>query len=122
MAMPGPAQLPEPRSKFRQRDLLFAGVGLLVGVLVTAVVSLAAGDSGYDEEAHHRAIEATGVSVADWPVYRDLVFESCEMSEDQFAFYITQTSESEWGRLQLDIFYACPDRISEFDEVMQIVN
>lgn len=89
-----------------------AAAGLLA---VVVGVLLYANRFEYDETAHRNVIEGYGGPVADWDAYQDAVFESCGFDEQTFAAYVAM--ETDLNRLQLDIEYACPDRMDEFTDL-----
>ena len=92
---------------------LLASAGLAV-VVVAVSLLLYANRFQYDEQAHRNVIEGYG-PVADWEAYRDAVFEACAFDEATFAAYVAM--ETDLARLQLDIEYACPDRMDEFTDL-----
>lgn len=112
MTTSDPSSPGSPRTKW---FLLGLAAALLL-VAVVAVVLIARGDSSeYDEDAHRRVIEAYGVTVTDWDEYRAATFDACEFDEDTFELYVLM--DDDLGRLQLDIEYACPDRMDEFTDI-----
>lgn len=95
---------------------MFIVLGVAVALIAAvAVVIWSNTRFEYDEAAHQRVVEAYGVNVADWPQYRDAVMESCEFDEDAFELYVLM--QDDLGLLQLDIKYACPDRMDEFTDI-----
>lgn len=86
----------------------------LIAIVVSVV--LYANRFQYDEEAHQNVVEAyIGHPVADWDAYRDVTFEACDFDEDTFELYVLM--EQDPSRLQLDVQYACPDRMDEFTDI-----
>lgn len=97
-----------------RRWILAGSVAAIIGVVVS--VALYVNRFQYDEAAHQRVVEAyLGHSVADWDAYRDSTMEACDFDEDTFELYVTM--QDDLALLQLDIKYACPDRMDEFTEL-----
>jgi len=86
-------------------------------VVVAAIVSMSlyANRFQYDEQAHQNVIAAYGVTVTDWDAYRDSTRKACEFDDDTFELYVLM--DEDLNRLQLDIQYACPDRMDEFSDI-----
>jgi hypothetical protein len=84
-------------------------------VTVVAALVLRANQFEYDEQAHQNVIAAYGVNVTDWDAYRDSIRDACGFDEDTFELYVLM--EDDLNRLQLDIQYACPDRMDEFTDI-----
>lgn len=98
-----------------KRWILISVAGLAI-VAVAASLLLYANRFEYDEQAHRNVIEGYGGPVADWDAYREAVFEACAFDEETFEVYVLM--EQEPARLQLDIEYACPDRMDEFTDII----
>jgi len=98
----------------RKRWLLISAAGL-AAIAVAVSLLLYANRFQYDEQAHRDVIEAYGGPVADWDAYRESVSVSCDFDEATFAAYVAL--EQDLARLQLDIEYACPDRMGEFTDL-----
>jgi hypothetical protein len=97
-----------------KRWILAGSAAALIAVMVA--VGLYANRFQYDEEAHQNVVEAyIGHPVADWDAYRDVTFEACAFDEDTFELFVLM--EQDLPRLQLDIQYACPNRMDEFTDI-----
>lgn len=105
--------LSQPSVKRRRWLLITVTAVVLVAIIITVIVR--ANQFEYDEAAHQRVVEAYGVNVVDWPKYRDAVKDACEFDEDTFELYVLMADDL--GLLQLDIQYACPDRMGEFTDI-----
>lgn len=98
---------------------ILAGSAAAVLIAIVVSVALYANRFQYDEGAHQNVVEAyLGHPVADWDAYRDVTFEACAFDEDTFELYVIM--EEDLSRLQLDIEYACPDRMDEFTDITGI--
>lgn len=104
--------LPNPRR--RRKWFFIAAAAVLVAVACT-VIWLSNDNFEYDETAHRNVIEAYNGPVADWDTYRDSTLDACKFDEDTFELFVLM--ESDLARLQLDIKYACPDRMDEFTDI-----
>lgn len=108
---------PQPPARRPRPIWLWAAAALAVGAAVAVTLILTTGGEQfeYDEAAHQRVIEAYGVTITDWDEYREATFDACEFDQDTFEVYVAM--EEDLGRLQLDIAYACPDRMEEFTDI-----
>jgi hypothetical protein len=86
-------------------------------VVVAAIASIAlyANRFQYDEDAHQNVIEAYGMDITDWDAYSNAIRSACKFDEDRFREYLL--AGDDLNRLQLDIQYACPDRMDEFSDI-----
>jgi hypothetical protein len=101
----------EPSKRSPKRALIIIGTALAV----IAILAAWFGRFQYDEAAHRRVIEAYAGPVADWDSYRDDALEACEYSKDAFELYVQLKRDP--AQVQLDIQYACPDRMDEFTDI-----
>lgn len=97
-----------------KRWVLAGSAAALIAIVVSVV--LYANRFEYDESAHQRVVEAyVGHPVSDWDAYRDSTLEACDFDEDTFELFVLM--EEDLSLLQLDIEYACPDRMDEFTDI-----
>jgi hypothetical protein len=92
-----------------------AAVVVLAAVTVWLVLPEDEPEFTYDEAAHQRVIESYGMEITDWDAYSDAIRSACQFDEDRFQEYVL--AGDDLNRLQLDIQYACPDRMDEFTDI-----
>lgn len=86
-----------------------------VVIAAAAAVFTRTGQFQYDEDAHRRVIESYGMEITDWDAYSDAIRSACQFDKDRFEEYVLAGDDLD--RLQLDIKYACPDRMDEFSDI-----
>lgn len=97
------------------RWALAIGAAVALAAITMLIIWLAGDRFEYDETAHRNVVEAYTGGVADWDAYRDATLDACEFDEETFELYVLMSDDL--SLLQLDIQYACPDRMDEFTDI-----